>query len=119
MKVVLITGGRDYDAWESVNRALTEEDPDLVIQGGADGADSLASYWVRENAVMELRMPARWKKHGKFAGPKRNEAMVKMAVMFDELGHDVMVVAFPGGRGTADCLERAERADLAIRRVKS
>lgn len=118
MKVVLVTGGRELDAWHLIDRVLKEEAPDMIIQGGALGADYLASKWAHDNVVMELRVPAAWKRHGKYAGPKRNEAMVRMAGEMASLGHEVQVIAFPGGRGTANCIATAERMGLHVRKVK-
>ena len=47
--------------------------------------------------------PADWAKHGKAAGPIRN------AEMLTEFLPDY-IVAFPGGKGTADMLRKAEKA---------
>ena len=49
---------------------------------------------------------SKWKMHGKKAGPLRNQEMV-------DAGTD-LVVAFPGGRGTADLVRRARAAGLQI-----
>jgi hypothetical protein len=54
---------------------------------------------------------AQWKKHGRAAGPIRNQRML------DE-GKPDLVVAFPGGRGTADMIRRAERAGVPVQQVQ-
>jgi hypothetical protein len=51
---------------------------------------------------------AQWKKHGRAAGPIRNQRML-------DKGKPDLVVAFPGGRGTADMIRRAERAGVPVR----
>lgn len=50
---------------------------------------------------------ADWKKHGKAAGPIRNGIMLRD-------GKPDMVVAFPGGRGTANMVDQARLADLIV-----
>ena len=46
-----------------------------------------------------------WKKYGKKAGPLRNQQML-------EEGKPDLVVAFPGGNGTADMVRRAKKANI-------
>jgi hypothetical protein len=58
--------------------------------------------------------PADWKAHGRSAGPKRNERMITLAASHKRDGHTVVVLAFPGGRGTADCVRRAKAHGLDI-----
>ena len=50
---------------------------------------------------------ADWAKHGRKAGPIRNQRMI------DE-GRPDLVVAFPGGTGTADMVERARVAGIRV-----
>lgn len=112
---VLVTGGRDYDDLASVCRALDElRDAHgrlTVIQGGATGADYIARYWCeKQNSVHMINEPADWKRHGRAAGPMRNQRML------DEHKPD-LVLAFDGGPGTADMVRRAEAAGVPVRRV--
>lgn len=100
MKQVIVTGGRDYDGWDVVKEALNFIKPDVVIQGGATGADYLAKRWAIENSVIYHTESADWNKYGKAAGPRRNRAML-------DKYPDAIVVAFPGGDGTADCVRAA------------
>jgi hypothetical protein len=51
--------------------------------------------------------PADWAKHGRAASPIRNQQML------DE-GRPNLVVAFPGGRGTADMVRRARSAGVEV-----
>jgi hypothetical protein len=78
-----------------------------VVDGELCGADSLAG---REGAALGYRVvvyPADWELHGKAAGPIRNEEMIRS-------GAD-LVIAFAGGRGTADRVARARRAGIPVR----
>ena len=55
--------------------------------------------------------PADWDKHGKAAGPIRNKQMI------DE-GKPDLVIAFPGGRGTAGAVRLAKFAGVTVRVVE-
>lgn len=110
MKRVLVTGGRNYRDRETVYRtldalALTGGIAE-VIHGAATGADALAHQWCMSREVQVVRCPADWKQHGNAAGPIRNRAM---------LAHRPdLVVAFPGGKGTADMVKQARRACVDV-----
>jgi len=95
--------------------ALQARHGDLtVIQGGAWGADNLARLWCcqkkQRDRVMMINMPADWDSHGPAAGPIRNTRMIAE-------GKPDLVLAFPGGRGTADLVRKAEAAGIPVRRV--
>jgi YspA, cpYpsA-related SLOG family len=111
-KRVLVCGGREYHDAACVDKWLTDLRPYLVIQGGAFGADLLALNWARSHQVNARTFAADWKKHGKSAGPKRNQQML------DEGLPDV-VLAFPGGRGTADMVTRAKAAGVDVIQVRA
>lgn len=106
---VLVTGGRNYaDEWR-VRQALDVLRPRIVIQGGARGADSLAAAWADERRA-EARPEtyhADWDRYGKGAGHIRNQRML------DQSKPD-LVLAFPGGRGTRDMIERARKAGVPV-----
>lgn len=108
---VIVCGGRDYD-----NRAVLFADMDthhrrnpigLVICGGAKGADALAREWAEARGIPVAVFPANWSAHGKGAGPRRNQAML-------DFGKPDAVIAYPGGRGTADMTQRAIEAGVAV-----
>ncbi|HXO69702.1 MAG TPA: DUF2493 domain-containing protein [Bradyrhizobium sp.] len=110
--VVLVCGGRDYADAARVDRilnaALRKHAGALVIvNGGATGADYLASRWADRNGVPCVEMPAPWSKHGAAAGPIRNRWML-------DLMRPDRVVAFPGGRGTADMVAAAREAVVQV-----
>lgn len=114
---VLVCGGRDYFDYVTFDKELSDiysefcegEDPDevVVIQGGASGADMLAKGWSKSLNFKCEEYPADWKTHGKAAGPIRNQKML------DE-GKPDLVVAFPGGSGTADMVRRAKKAGVEV-----
>lgn len=82
--------------------------PDVeIISGMATGADSVAVDWAVTNWLKVHKFPADWKTHGKAAGHIRNQQMI------DE-GKPDLVVAFPGGKGTADMVKRAKKAGIKV-----
>lgn len=107
---VIVTGGRDYDDYETVAATLSEIRPTVVAEGGASGADRLAAIWCHETLTEHEAFPADWAKFGRAAGPIRNEAMLR------EFEPD-LVVAFPGGRGTAHMVSIAREAGVDVLEV--
>jgi hypothetical protein len=108
--IVLVTGGRDYSDRKQVNGVLDsihQETPiDLLVHGAATGADTLANIWAFSRGVQPCACPALWDFYGKPAGHKRNLAML--------LIKPNLVVAFPGGTGTADMCEIALQAGILM-----
>jgi hypothetical protein len=51
--------------------------PDVVICGGARGADRLAARWARSRGVEVVEFVADWDRHGRRAGFVRNRRMLK------------------------------------------
>lgn len=104
---ILICGGRDFQDLAAVKRALDAlEDVRLVIHGAARGADLLGKAWALERGVHFAGVPALWEHYDKAAGFKRNAAMLLL--------QPDMVVAFPGGRGTADMIRQANAAGVPV-----
>lgn len=107
---VLVCGGRDYDDADFLRRSLWQLhlQPlfDLVIQGGAKGADQLAEQWCMDHAIPCLCVPAPWPTKGKSAGILRNLRMLEWK--------PDLVVAFPGGNGTAHMARIAVDAGIPL-----
>lgn len=107
---VLVCGGRNYHNRAALRAYLSNLGPQkvsLIITGAAPGADKLATEWAAECGIQFREFPANWKAHGRAAGPIRNQRML------DE-GRPDLVVAFPGGRGTADMIRRAKAAGVMV-----
>ncbi len=108
---VLVCGGRDYrdDAavFAALDRLHSERGVSCVLAGAASGADHLAAAWAKARAIDLREFPADWKAHGRAAGPLRNRRMLAE-------GRPDGVVAFPGGRGTADMVKAALDAGLKV-----
>lgn len=129
---LLVCGGRGFgrnflylegEAWEKrkleaekersfLAKALSEIDQQFgpftnILHGGAKGADHLAAEWARDHGKNVICVAADWDSLGKAAGPARNQKML------DE-HHPEMVVAFSGGKGTMDMLERSLKTDALV-----
>lgn len=111
---VLVCGGRDYRNHAYVFGVLDEMHAatpiTCIIQGGARGADLHAYLWARERQIPNEQYDADWESDGLAAGPIRNARMLRD-------GKPDLVVAFPGGRGTADMVRQARAAGVSVREV--
>lgn len=112
---VLVCGGRAYGDREKVFSELhdlAEKHGWLtIINGGANGADKLAREWATLCYHGLVTIPADWQQYGTAAGPIRN---TKMLVS----GKPDLVLAFPGGNGTGDMVEKASIAGVEVRSVQ-
>ena len=125
---VLVCGGRDFsdrslmfDTLDDVflNREhyhYTHADGNwlpfvTIISGGARGADALAKDYAAVNWCSFREYPAQWKDHGRAAGMIRNRRML------DEEQVD-LVVAFPGGKGTAHMVKLAKARGIEVIEVE-
>lgn len=121
---VLVCGGRDFSDRELFNETLdkiNKETPIVeIIHGGARGADTMSWGWVLSrnggNPGPDQKgcwvFHADWNKHGKSAGYIRNKEML-------EKGKPDLVIAFPGGRGTANMVKLAKEVGTPVIEVNS
>jgi hypothetical protein len=92
--------------WQVLDQWHNTRGIDLIIQGGASGADQLANSWAISRRVPSQTYPADWSL-GLQAGPLRNQQML------DE-GRPDVVLAFPGRYGTFDMVCRAREAGIRV-----
>jgi hypothetical protein len=113
---VLVCGGRNYHnpkrIFDELNALHSHRPISLLIHGGAAGADHYADSWAQSRGVQPVRCDALWgyyRAQGKLrlAGPKRNAAMILLK--------PDLVIAFPGGTGTANMMELARQAHIPVR----
>lgn len=71
------------------------------------GADKLAGKWAESVEIPVRVFRANWRLHGGAAGPIRNGQMLRD-------GKPDLVIAFPGGRGTANMIQQARAAGVKI-----
>lgn len=113
----IVCGGRDFadeqhvwDALESFHRS-GDGPITTLIHGGATGADQLAAQWGKtEDDCRVIECKADWKRHGKAAGPIRNQMML-------DVHQPDGVIAFKGGKGTRDMIRRAENQFVKVFRL--
>lgn len=111
---VLVCGGRAFTNRALMDKSLAElvlshGGISRIINGGAPGADTLARKWAEAHGIETDTFTADWRV-GPAAGPIRNQRMI------DE-GRPDAVIAFPGGRGTADMVRRANAAGIPVREI--
>jgi hypothetical protein len=109
---VLICGGRNFHDWGLFSLTMVEWSNKVgpfthYISGGAPGADTLARRWAKSYGAPLTEYRANWHAHGRAAGPIRNQKML------DE-GKPDLVIAFPGGPGTADMVRRAKTVGVRV-----
>jgi hypothetical protein len=106
---VAVAGGRND--WRTIYRVLDELDETRGIAclfvGDAEGTDTRAQIWADARGIDYHVFTADSDKWGKAAGPKRNQQLL-------DSGLPDLLVAFPGGRGTADMVRRAKARGLEV-----
>lgn len=110
---VIVCGGRNFSDRDFLFATLDKIDSELprpgitcIISGCAQGADTFALEWSRKWDLVCGFFPADWRRHGRAAGPIRNQEML-------DAGPD-LVIAFPGGRGTDDMVRRAKAVGVRV-----
>lgn len=104
---VLVCGGREYTDDDVLGVVLDGIPITLLIHGGAPGADTLSGRWAEKTGHPQCVFPANWYKFGKKAGPLRNNWMLRF-------GDPDLVVAFPGGTGTAHMVKIAKLKGVKV-----
>jgi hypothetical protein len=111
---VLVCGGRDYQDYEYfcavMDKLHEKHGVTEIVQGGANGADKMAACWAKAKGIPMTEVKADWNQYGKAAGHIRNGEMLKL--------NPEMVIAFPGGRGTANMFQQACKAGVTAFQLK-
>lgn len=81
----------------------------IIIQGGATGADNLAKKAAIELSLSYSEYKPDWRRHGKGAGPRRNQLMI-------DSEKPNIVVAFHSNieesKGTKDMISKAIKYNI-------
>lgn len=96
---------------ERVLEEIRKRAPDVILHGAANGADMLADHAASHVNAEVVAFPANWKKHGRRAGPIRNEAMLRIGKPDAVLAFKLMGV---DARGTSDMICRARDANVPV-----
>jgi len=128
---ILVTGSRLWADRYRVETAIREVcvrqgwKNTVVICGAATGADMCAAVSARAMGLRVEQHTADWQRHGKAAGPLRNQAMVDagadlcLAFMLPCPRSDCGVAPRPhDSHGATDCVRRAEAAGIPVREFR-
>lgn len=109
MKIGII-GSRSFDKYELVKDVMNEyiNQVDIIVSGGAKGADTLGEVWAKENGKEILIFKPEWDKYGKKAGFIRNQDIVK---------NSDLVIAFWDGvsKGTKSSIDLCKKFGIKIK----
>jgi len=83
---------------------------EILACGDATGIDSHANEWAKRIGLQRSVWPAPWHNEDPSAGPRRNAAMLKTV-------NPHLVLAMPGGKGTADCVKQAKELGIPVLEV--
>lgn len=109
---IIFTGGRNYKNKELTFYYLELFDPsDVVVGDCPTGLDSFVDEYCKANHIGFSSYFADWEKYGRAAGPIRNK------IMCEENQDANFVLAFPGGKGTENCIKEAKKLGIHVLRV--
>jgi len=107
---ILICGSRGWRAKDPIRAILRGHGPSTtLIQGGANGADMIAGWVAEELGIQVVKVDADWQRHGRAAGPIRNQAML-------DLRPDIVYAfrTYGKSRGPDDMVRRSEAAGIPV-----
>jgi hypothetical protein len=119
--VIVAGGGRDL-AWpvERIASALLQRSGGravhLLLHGGARGADQAIGRAAHQLGWRVQSLAAEWRRFGRCAGPIRNRQLLEQAIIEAQahtspsFSASVLVIALPGGAGTASLVQQARRS---------
>lgn len=103
---LIVTGGRGYYLTQhDIERLNAIDGVSEVVSGGFRGADETGESWADSAGLPVKRFLPDWVTYGSAAGTIRNKQMAEYADA---------VVLFPGGKGTANMKQEAEKARIKI-----
>ena len=109
---VLVCGDRNWTNRQRIGVRLSSLLPneDVIIHGGCRGADKLAGQAAKALGFPVEVYPAEWTRHGRAAGPIRNQQML-------DTGIDLLLAFHPDlvtSKGTRDMVMRADKAGVTV-----
>ena len=80
---------------------------EVILHGAASGVDLLSVVWADKNGLRAVPFPADWARDGKLASQKRNRKIISQ-------GRPHLLLAFPGGKGTAEVIRFAKAEGVQV-----
>lgn len=112
---LLVCGGRDFNDYQSLDNTLTFLNGmigiDIIISGGAPGADTMAKNWAHHNGIHCAEVKALWNSFGKSAGYKRNSTMLLLK--------PDLCLAMPGGKGTDMMVKLCHNKNISVKDMRN
>ncbi|MFY9294870.1 MAG: DUF2493 domain-containing protein [Methylorubrum rhodinum] len=111
--LIAFTGGQDYQdvdrIWSLLDKVRAKH-PDMVLIHGASpkGAELIAAKWADTRKVKQVAFRPDWKKHGKAAPFRRNDAMLEAM--------PVGIIHFPGGGISDNLADKARTKGIPVQR---
>lgn len=119
----LVAGSRTFTDYSLLSERLdhflsvkmTAGQEITIVSGGAQGADTFAKCYAKENGFAYMEFNADWFHYGKSAGYKRNKQMHRYIAQFEDRG----CVCFWDGqsKGTQHNFALAEQYNTPLRIV--
>ncbi len=124
---ILVTGDRKwsnhYLICEALKKYTLNKIKKVLIHGGCTGADKIAEFEaITLNSSIKIKeYLANWKNYGLYAGPYRNEKMIKKLLKYKERGYECIVLAFHNNikesKGTKNCINQALKNGFIVRLI--
>lgn len=110
---ILVCGGRDFTNRDKLFKELDEIERDFkpitaVVHGDCRGADKFGGEWATARDKPVFPVPALWDVEGRAAG------MIRNAKMLEQHPDIELLVAFEGGRGTQDMINKARGKGITL-----
>jgi len=111
---VIVAGTRTFIHYRLLNEVLDDFMKECcvteIVSGGAKGADQYGEIWAEENSIPVKIFEADWARHGKAAGPKRNQQMANYA--------DYLIAFWDDkSRGTKSMIDKMYRENKPVKVV--
>lgn len=104
-----VVGSRGFNNYKLLKDTLDEylSEADLIVSGGARGADQLSERWAKDNGVETLIFHPNWDEYGSSAGFIRNFLIIE---------NSDMIIAFWDGmsKGTEHTIYNAEEDNIDV-----
>lgn len=109
---IAVVGSRDLDLkhYSRIKQYIEEFEILEIVSGGASGCDTMAEQIAQELDIPFKLFPADWSKHGRSAGPIRNQQIAE----YSDACFAFINKPIGQSRGTRDCVDRFTRLNKFV-----